>query len=279
MTRNHFVVALAAVGFGGLIGCGHAAVEVPVALPPPPAVVVAEPPPPPPPPAPRLATVCDAELMKAGHLKFPHEVEFDTGKASIKHTPTTDAILQCLVDFLNNNKMVTKFRVDGHTDNAGDATANMTLSQARADAILAWMTSHGVENGKLTSKGFGPTKPIAPNDSPEHMAQNRRVEFCIRGDQRGPGQQLHHHGGDEPARHGRHDRGARDRRCRPDGRRRRPDREGCRPDRRRSRSRRRSRRGRGSGRQAEEVTRATITRGGVHPISTRFLQGDKFNGS
>jgi outer membrane protein OmpA-like peptidoglycan-associated protein len=178
MTRNHFVVALAAVGFAGLTGCGHA-VEVPVAVAPPPIPVVVAEPAPPPPPAPRLVTVCDAAIAHAGHLKFPHEVEFDIGKATIKHTPTTDAILKCLVDFLGTNKMVTKFRVDGHTDNAGDATANMTLSQARADAIVAWMSSNGVESGKLQAKGWGPTKPIAPNDNPEHMAQNRRVEFWI----------------------------------------------------------------------------------------------------
>jgi outer membrane protein OmpA-like peptidoglycan-associated protein len=178
MTRNHFVVALAAVGFAGLTGCGHAAVEVPVAVAPPPVpVAVVEVPPPP--PAPRLVTVCDAAIAHAGHLKFPHEVEFDIGKATIKHTPTTDAILKCLVDFLGTNKMITKFRVEGHTDNAGDATANMTLSQARADAILAWMTSNGADSGRLQAKGWGPTKPIAPNDTPDHMAQNRRVEFWI----------------------------------------------------------------------------------------------------
>jgi len=178
MTRNHLVVALAALGFGGLTGCGHAAIAVPVPVIETPAVVAADPVPPPPPPA-KLATVCDAVIGPAGHLKFPNEVEFESGKASLKSTPTTNAILQCLVDFLNNNKMVTKFRLEGHTDNAGDANANMTLSQARADAVLSWMSSHGAENGRLLSKGWGPTKPVEKNDTPEHMAMNRRVEFWI----------------------------------------------------------------------------------------------------
>jgi outer membrane protein OmpA-like peptidoglycan-associated protein len=178
MTRNHLVVALAALGFGGLVGCGHAAVAVTPPVVDVPAVVAADPTPPPPPPA-KLATVCDAVIGPAGHLKFPNEVEFESGKASLKNTPTTNAILQCLVDFLNNNKMVTKFRLEGHTDNAGDANANMTLSQARADAVLNWMSTHGAENGRLVSKGWGPTKPVEKNDTPEHMAMNRRVEFWI----------------------------------------------------------------------------------------------------
>jgi len=180
MTRNHVVIALAALGFAGLTGCGGAAVAVPVpVVAPPPMPVVEQVAVAPAPPPPRLTTVCDAVIMPGGHLKFPHEVEFDIGKASIKSTPTTSAIMQCLSDFLGNNKMVTKFTVEGHTDNAGDATANMTLSQARADAILGWLTSHGADNGRLAAKGWGPQRPIAPNDSPEHMAQNRRVEFWV----------------------------------------------------------------------------------------------------
>lgn len=179
MIRNHLVVALAAVGFAGMIGCGGAAVAVPVpVVPPPPVPVVTEvvqaaPPPP------KMVAVCDGVIMPGGHFKFPHEVEFDIGKASMKNTPTTNAILQCLVDFLNTNKMVTKFRVEGHTDNAGDATQNMTLSQARADAILGWMTAHGADLARLAAKGWGPQRPIAPNDSPDHMAMNRRVEFWV----------------------------------------------------------------------------------------------------
>jgi outer membrane protein OmpA-like peptidoglycan-associated protein len=183
MIRNHLVVGLAAVGILGLSGlisgCGHTevaavvpAVPAPVVTVPAPVAVVA-------PPAPRLAAVCDAQVMPQGHLKFPNEVEFEIGKSTLKSSPTTGAILQCLVDFLNNNKMVTRFRIEGHTDNAGDAAMNMTLSQQRAEAIVAWMVSHGVNPSMLWAKGYGPTRPIAPNDTPEHMAQNRRVEFHI----------------------------------------------------------------------------------------------------
>ena len=163
----------------GSVACSKPAVVVAPPLPPPLPVVVADPPPPPAPPPPALAAVCDAELRFDGHLHFPHEVEFDIGKSSIKSTDTTNKILQCLVDFLAQNKMVTKFRLEGYTDNQGDEAANMTLSQARAAAIVDWMTGHGVDAAKIYAKGYGPKKPVQPNDSPDHMKMNRRVEFHV----------------------------------------------------------------------------------------------------
>jgi outer membrane protein OmpA-like peptidoglycan-associated protein len=173
-------VAMMGTGVASMTGCAAheqvtATVPAPeVVVPPPTAAVVVAPP-----PAPTLVTVCDAEIRPFGHLHFPHEVEFDEGKATIKSTPTTSAILQCLVDFLNNNPIVTKFRLEGYTDNRGDAALNAALSEARANAIVAFLVSKNVPAGKLWAKGFGPAKPVAPNDSPENMAKNRRVEFHI----------------------------------------------------------------------------------------------------
>jgi outer membrane protein OmpA-like peptidoglycan-associated protein len=180
MIGKHLIVGIAAtgvLGFSGLVGCGHT--EVVAAVPAVPvATVVAEPPPPPPPPPPRLTAACDSEIRPQGHVHFPHEVEFDEGKSTIKPSQTSNAILQCLVDFLGNNKMVTKFRVEGYTDNVGDANMNQTLSQQRADSIVAWLTGHGVTT-PIWAKGFGPNRPVVPNDTPEHKAMNRRVEFHV----------------------------------------------------------------------------------------------------
>jgi outer membrane protein OmpA-like peptidoglycan-associated protein len=184
MSRSRMVSLLATVAMLGsgvvcMTGCAHEQVvaQVPavpeVVVPAPQAVVVA-------PPAPTLVTVCDAEIRPAGHFHFPHEVEFDEGKASIKGTDTTSKILQCLADFLTNNQIVTKFEIDGHTDNRGDAAMNQALSEARAQAIVAWLSNHGISQGRVFGKGYGPTKPVAPNDSPENMAKNRRVEFWIK---------------------------------------------------------------------------------------------------
>jgi outer membrane protein OmpA-like peptidoglycan-associated protein len=70
-----------------------------------------------------------------------------------------------------------KFEIDGHTDSDGKADANLQLSQHRADAVKAKLTEMGIDDARLTTKGFGATKPIDKNDSAEGKANNRRVEF------------------------------------------------------------------------------------------------------
>jgi len=69
-------------------------------------------------------------------------------------------------------------RVEGHTDNQGSAAANQALSEKRAQAVVAWLTSHGVAAARLTAKGFGQTKPVADNAAEEGRAKNRRVELA-----------------------------------------------------------------------------------------------------
>ncbi len=174
MIRTHRTL-LALVAFAGFAACGGTKPVVVVEAPPPPPPVVVEAPPPPP----KLAAVCDAVLENDGHLHFPHEVEFESGKSTLKDTETTNKILQCLVDFLANNKMVTKFRLEGYTDSQGDKALNQALSDARAKAVIDWMTAHGTDAARIWGKGFGPEHPLVKNDTPEHMAMNRRVEFHV----------------------------------------------------------------------------------------------------
>jgi len=69
-------------------------------------------------------------------------------------------------------------RIEGHTDSTGDPARNLDLSRRRAEAVKkALVTQFGIAADRLTSEGFGDTKPIAANDNPQGRAENRRVEF------------------------------------------------------------------------------------------------------
>jgi len=72
-----------------------------------------------------------------------------------------------------------KLSVEGHTDNIGSEEQNQKLSQERAAAIIAAVTAQGIAAERLSPTGFGATKPIAPNDTSEGRAKNRRVELAI----------------------------------------------------------------------------------------------------
>ena len=79
---------------------------------------------------------------------------------------------------LKDNPSV-KVEIAGYTDSRGSAKKNIRLSQARADAVMAALVAAGVPAGKITTKGYGPENPIAPNNTAKGRAQNRRIELHV----------------------------------------------------------------------------------------------------
>lgn len=87
----------------------------------------------------------------------------------------------------NLNKLVailnkypnTNIEIQGHTDSRGTDEYNMGLSERRAGAVRDYLQSQGINSIRMTTKGFGESAPAYTNDTPEGMAQNRRVEFLI----------------------------------------------------------------------------------------------------
>jgi outer membrane protein OmpA-like peptidoglycan-associated protein len=114
------------------------------------------------------------EIEKSGHVAV-YGINFDTGKAVI--LPSSENVLNEIVKLLKENADL-KLRVEGHTDNQGNAAANQALSEKRAQAVVAWLTSHGIAATRLTAKGLGQTKPVADNGTEDGRAKNRRVELA-----------------------------------------------------------------------------------------------------
>jgi outer membrane protein OmpA-like peptidoglycan-associated protein len=86
--------------------------------------------------------------------------------------------LDRVVDFMRTNPSV-QIRLEGHTDNTGVPKHNLRLSKARVESVEAYLVSKGVNQRRITGKGYGGTKPIADNANEETRRLNRRVEFTI----------------------------------------------------------------------------------------------------
>jgi len=116
----------------------------------------------------------EANLAKACHVAL-YGVLFDFNKSTLQ--TSSDATLQPVANMMAADKAL-KLEVQGHTDNVGNDAYNQTLSEARAKAVVTWLTQHGVAVDRLTAKGYGKTKPVADNGSDDGRAKNRRVEIA-----------------------------------------------------------------------------------------------------
>lgn len=108
-----------------------------------------------------------------------HSIHFKAGSDEIleKSYPVLDEVARSL-----RQQDDVRVRVEGHTDDLGDAGKNLTLSQQRALAVVNYLIDEGgIDRGRLDYEGYGETRPLVPNEDKESRAKNRRVEFRVIG--------------------------------------------------------------------------------------------------
>jgi outer membrane protein OmpA-like peptidoglycan-associated protein/tetratricopeptide (TPR) repeat protein len=116
------------------------------------------------------------EPIEVGNKVILKNIFFDTNKYQLE--PESRAELQKLIEFLALNPTV-HIEISGHTDNVGNDDLNQKLSENRAKSVYDYLLSGEVDPARLVFKGYGKNQPIAPNDTDENRAKNRRTEFKI----------------------------------------------------------------------------------------------------
>jgi OOP family OmpA-OmpF porin len=112
-------------------------------------------------------------FMQDGKI-IANGIRFDVNKATLK--PESMGIINEIATLMKEHPEV-NFSVEGHTDSDGDDALNQTLSEQRAETVANTLKKMGIDDGRMTSKGWGESKPLDTNATPEGKANNRRVEF------------------------------------------------------------------------------------------------------
>jgi len=115
--------------------------------------------------------------IQKGRIILLASVDFASGKSVIQ--ARSFPLLDQVARVLREHPEIERVRIEGHTDDRGKADANRKLSQARAEAVRAYLVKQGIEEARLEAQGFGPDRPIASNKTEKGRATNRRVEFVI----------------------------------------------------------------------------------------------------
>ena len=134
-------------------------------------IAVAPPPPPAPPPPQKQVKIRD------NRIEIGEKIQFAYDKSEI--LPASFAIMDELAKVIQENPHVQKVSIEGHASDEGEEQHNLILSKARAEAVRLYLVSKGVSADRLTSTGYGESKPLVANDSDAGREKNRRVEFHI----------------------------------------------------------------------------------------------------
>jgi outer membrane protein OmpA-like peptidoglycan-associated protein len=114
-----------------------------------------------------------APVGKATQLRA---IQFVQSKAEL--LPDAQPALEQLLTFMNSNP-TTEILLAGHTDNQGDFDENVRLSKQRVDLVKDYLVKNGITASRITTRGYGPTRPTASNNHEASRQQNRRVEMII----------------------------------------------------------------------------------------------------
>lgn len=116
------------------------------------------------------------EKVVAGSVAVLNNIFFDVDKYELMEKSSPELLK--ILSFLKENPKI-RVEIGGHTDNSGSAAHNRELSEKRARSVYEFMVNHGIEKSRLSLKGYGPDRPLAPNETEEGRQKNRRIEFRI----------------------------------------------------------------------------------------------------
>jgi OmpA-OmpF porin, OOP family len=116
------------------------------------------------------------DALRADGRAVTQGIYFDTSSSTLR--PESTPTLQEIATLLKQDVSI-RMRVEGHTDAAGDASANLALSTRRAEAVVQYLTQEGIAASRLESAGMGQSRPLEDNTTPEGRQANRRVELVI----------------------------------------------------------------------------------------------------
>ena len=112
-------------------------------------------------------------------IDMSNELDISFKTNSYELEPSSYPYIDLLLNWLNERKQLS-VEIRGHTDNVGSASSNLILSKNRAESVRKYLIEKGIDPKRITSKGFGETKPIESNDTEEGRQKNRRTELIIK---------------------------------------------------------------------------------------------------
>jgi outer membrane protein OmpA-like peptidoglycan-associated protein len=168
----HLVAASLLVGIGACGGVTQFTGTQPF-------TIAGTPPPAPPPPVAKEEPKPPPRVeLRDNKIEFKEKIQFEVNKAIIKEE--SFSLLHDIGDVIKNNPHLKKISIEGHASAEGDPKRNKKLSDDRSKAVLEFLAKkEGIEAARMTAKGWGVEKPVAPNDNEDGREKNRRVEFLV----------------------------------------------------------------------------------------------------